>query len=75
MRLPMHMIVWTMFICNPYSCPLEIIVLGKFIALLIQLISAVLVVDPNITPSVVIALGIVGFIFGFLEGGLNLWRL
>lgn len=66
---------WAIFICMLSIISFPLTDLGKFSALLVQLISAVLVVNPNISPSVVISFGIVGFVFGFMEGGLSLWRL
>ena len=49
--------------------------LVKMSAMLIQLVGAIIfVLNSNTSPSVAIALCLIAFIFGFMEGALDLWR-
>ena len=71
--IPLRIVDLTIFTCM-YILTLISDAAVKFLGLLAQLFAAVVLVSENTSPDVYIPLGTAVFVFGLMEGGMDIWR-
>jgi len=73
LEIPLHLIDLAIFACKSsfFFCADWLV---RFIGLLAQFIAAVVLISENTSPRVYIPLGVAAFIFGVIEGGIDMWR-
>jgi hypothetical protein len=68
--LPVALLSLLLYALNPFS--FLFLVLGKVVGLTAQLIAMVILISQ--TPTVVLVLGGLAYLFGIMEGGFSFWR-